>query len=171
MTTSHKDLCTCMTLATYFLQWVTFLTSVVKKISTHILCSKTSSENCVVYKMCIYIYGTARQAIDDNMMQHMCFACYRHTPKIWNSYCFCEGASLVLYRDIACLTWFQMEHRTVLLRFLLIMQTFAFALPKISVCVCVCAYVWVCVHVRVGGRAAEWATVRAISKLTGSGKW
>jgi len=47
-----------------------FLTSAANKIKTHILHSKTFSENRVVYKMCIYMVQSDKPQL--TMYQHTC---------------------------------------------------------------------------------------------------
>jgi hypothetical protein len=46
---------------------------IVEKIKTHLMFSNFFSENCAVYN--VEEYGRARQATDDNIIQHMRFAC------------------------------------------------------------------------------------------------
>jgi hypothetical protein len=60
-----------------------FLTTFVEKIKTHVLCLVTFSENRAVY-LNVEKYGTARQAIDDHIIQRMRFACW--IPKATNTH-------------------------------------------------------------------------------------
>jgi len=59
-----------------------FQTNYVEKIKTHVLCLVTFSENRAVY-VNVEKYGRARQAIDDHIIQRMCFACW--IPKATNT--------------------------------------------------------------------------------------
>jgi hypothetical protein len=69
-----------------------FQTKVVEKDKTHILCSITFSRKSCRLWYNVGEYGTARQATDDNIIQHMRFACWitkaTDTLRICNTYCF-----------------------------------------------------------------------------------
>jgi hypothetical protein len=80
MATLHKDLCTFMT------SHYVFLTSNVSDISckenqnAHFMSKERPFLKIVLFTryayIYIYIYGTARQAKDDNVTAHMCLACW-----------------------------------------------------------------------------------------------
>jgi len=76
----HEDLCTFVVISQFFLEWEMFLTNLLEKTKTHILCSITFFENCAVYEINVEKYCTARQATGD-MWQHMCIACWITKPK------------------------------------------------------------------------------------------
>jgi hypothetical protein len=64
-------------LAQFFLEWKLFQIKVVEKIKTHILCSITPP----LQKLCclwdnVEKYCIDRQATDDNILWHMCIACW-----------------------------------------------------------------------------------------------
>jgi hypothetical protein len=63
-------------LAEFFLEWEMFLTKVVDKIKSHILCAITSyRKSCGLWDN-VEKFGTARQATDDNIIQRMRFTCW-----------------------------------------------------------------------------------------------
>ena len=60
-------------LAELFVEWEMLQTNVVEKIKTQILCTIPFPRKWCRLWDNVYKYGGARQATNDNVIQHMCF--------------------------------------------------------------------------------------------------